>query len=234
MNYQQFHSLAKTFDIEVSQAQFQSLSMYASMLIEYNKKVNLTAIVEINDIFIKHFLDSLFVLNSVSSSKTLADVGTGAGFPGMVLALFLPNVQVTLIEPTHKRVVFLQQVKDALHLNNVSILEKRAEDTAEFREYFDVVVSRAVARLDILLELCVPLVKVNGQFIALKGSHGKEEIDVATDALSELKAKIKTIQEVNIEHQGITMTRQNIVITKKSKTPSKYPRIYSKIKKQPL
>lgn len=234
MNYQQFHSLAKTFDIEVSQAQYQSLSMYASMLIEYNKKVNLTAIVEINDIFIKHFLDSLFVLNSVSSSKTLADVGTGAGFPGMVLALFLPNVQVTLIEPTHKRVVFLQQVKDALHLNNVSILEKRAEDTAEFREYFDVVVSRAVARLDILLELCVPLVKVNGQFIALKGSHGKEEIDVATDALSELKAKIKTIQEVNIEHQGITMTRQNIVITKKSKTPSKYPRIYSKIKKQPL
>lgn len=234
MNYQQFHSLAKTFDIEVSQAQFQSLSMYASMLIEYNKKVNLTAIVEINDIFIKHFLDSLFVLNSVSSSKTLADVGTGAGFPGMVLALFLPNVQVTLIEPTHKRVVFLQQVKDALHLNNVSILEKRAEDTAEFREYFDVVVSRAVARLDILLELCVPLVKVNGQFIALKGSHGKEEIDVATDALSELKAKIKTIQEVNIEHQGITMTRQNIVIIKKSKTPSKYPRIYSKIKKQPL
>jgi 16S rRNA (guanine527-N7)-methyltransferase len=234
MDYQTFYSMAQTFNIEVSQTQYQSLTTYADMLIDYNKKVNLTAIVEIDEIFIKHFLDSLLILESVSHSKTLADVGTGAGFPGMVLALFSPTVQVTLIEPTHKRVVFLEEVKDALQLDNVTILEKRSEDTHDYREYFDVVVSRAVARLDILLELCIPLVKVNGKFIALKGSRGKEEIEVALHALTELKSEIETIQEIVLNQQNDSVTRQNIIVIKKSKTPNKYPRMYSKIKKQPL
>lgn len=234
MEYHAFSLLAKKYNIEVSQNHYDSLCSYAAMLIDYNKKVNLTAIVEINEIFVKHFLDSLLVLESVSTSETLADVGTGAGFPGMVLALFLPNTEVTLIEPTHKRVVFLQQVKKALGLNNVTILEKRAEDTHEYREYFDVVVSRAVARLDILLELCVPLVKKSGIFIALKGVHGKEELEVATHALDELKSEVKVIEEVIMTYEDTSMTRQNIIVLKKGKTPNKYPRMYSKIKKQPL
>lgn len=234
MEYHAFSLLAKQYNIDISQDHYQSLYSYAVMLIDYNKMVNLTAIVEMNDIFVKHFLDSLLVLESVSTSKTIADVGTGAGFPGMVLALFLPNTEVTLIEPTHKRVVFLNQVKEALGLKNVIVLEKRAEDTHDYREYFDVVVSRAVARLDILLELCVPLVKKDGLFIALKGVHGKEELEVAKNAFRELKAEVKLIQEVNVQDQETSMTRQNIIVLKKSKTPNKYPRMYSKIKKQPL
>jgi 16S rRNA (guanine527-N7)-methyltransferase len=234
MEYHAFSLLAKSYNIEVSKQQYQSLYSYATMLIDYNKKVNLTAIVEINEIFIKHFLDSLLVLDAVATSKTLADVGTGAGFPGMILALFLPKVEVTLIEPTHKRVVFLQQVQESLGLKNVTILEKRAEDLQDYREYFDVVVSRAVARLDILLELCIPLVKKEGIFIALKGVHGKEELEVSANALHELKAEVKSIEEVNLQYQDTSVTRQNIIVIKKSKTPNKYPRMYSKIKKQPL
>jgi len=234
MEYHAFSLLAKSYNIEVSQENYESLFAYATMLIDYNKKVNLTAIIEINEIFVKHFLDSLLILESVSSCKTLADVGTGAGFPGMILALFLPKVEITLIEPTHKRVVFLQQIQESLGLKNVTILEKRAEEIQDYREYFDVVVSRAVARLDILLELCIPLVKKDGIFIALKGVHGKEELEVANNALRELKAEIKSIQEVNLQYQDISVTRVNMIVTKKSKTPNKYPRIYSKIKKQPL
>lgn len=234
MEYQAFSLLAKTYNIEVSQTQYQSLLSYATMLIDYNKKVNLTAIVDIDEIFVKHFLDSLLVLEYVTVSKTLADVGTGAGFPGMVLALFLPTVQVTLIEPTHKRCVFLEQVKEELHLDNVTIVEKRAEDLSEYREYFDIVVSRAVARLDILLELCVPLVKIGGNFVALKGAHGKEEIEVSTNALKELKSEITRIQEIEVAYNEQSMTRINVIVTKKNKTLNKYPRMYSKIKKQPL
>lgn len=234
MEYHAFSLLAKNYNIEVSQQQYQSLYSYATMLIDYNKKVNLTAIVEINEIFIKHFLDSLLVLDAVATSKTLADVGTGAGFPGMILALFLPKVEVTLIEPTHKRVVFLQQVQESLGLKNVTILEKRAEDLQDYREYFDVVVSRAVARMDILLELCIPLVKKDGMFIALKGVHGKEELEVANNALHELKAEVKSFEEINLQYQDTSVTRVNIIVIKKSKTPNKYPRMYSKIKKQPL
>ncbi len=234
MEYQVFNQLANQYGLEITKQEHDALMEYANLLIDYNKKVNLTAIVELDQIFIKHFLDSLLVLKHVNQKMAIADVGTGAGFPGMVLALFLPNSTFTLIEPTKKRVVFLHQVVEKLKLKNVIIIQQRAEDLQSYKEHFDVVLSRAVARLDILLELCVPLIKVNGLFIALKGAQGKDEITVSKNAFKELNASILTIEEITLNMQQEQAVRQNIVITKHKQTPSKYPRMYSKIKKQPL
>lgn len=234
MEYQVFKTLANQYEIEVSQQQYDDLLVYAHSLIDYNKHVNLTTIVELDQIFIKHFLDSLLVLKYIKDSSLVADVGTGAGFPGLVLAIFLPNCTFTLIEPTQKRVVFLHQVVEKLNLKNVIIIQQRAEDLQSYKEHFDVVLSRAVARLDILLELCVPLIKVEGIFIALKGAHGTDEVDISKNALKELKASITTIEKVLLDVKGEQAIRQNIVISKVAKTPNKYPRMYSKIKKQPL
>jgi 16S rRNA (guanine527-N7)-methyltransferase len=234
MEYQVFKTLANQYDIEVTQQQYDDLMVYAMLLIDYNKHVNLTTIVEIDQIFIKHFLDSLLVSKYIKNMSLVADVGTGAGFPGLVLAIFFHECTFTLIEPTQKRVVFLYQVVKKLNLKNVIIIQQRAEDLQSYKEHFDVVLSRAVARLDILLELCVPLIKVKGIFIALKGVHGIEEVDISKNALKELKASITTIDELILDVQGEQATRQNIIIFKEAKTPNKYPRMYSKIKKQPL
>jgi 16S rRNA (guanine527-N7)-methyltransferase len=234
MEYQVFKTLAKQYDIEVTQQQYDDLMVYASLLIDYNKHVNLTTIVELDQIFIKHFLDSLLVSKHINNMSSVADVGTGAGFPGLVLAIFLPECAFTLIEPTQKRVVFLYQVVEKLNLKNVIIIQQRAEDLHSYKEHFDVVLSRAVARLDILLELCIPLIKVKGIFIALKGVHGLDEINISKNALKELKTSIATVEEVALDVNGEQVTRQNIIIFKAARTPNKYPRMYSKIKKQPL
>ena len=234
MDYQQFKEFASTYDIDVSKAQHQALMIYANHLIDYNKKVNLTAIVEIDQIFIKHFLDSLLVLKHLKDNQHVADIGSGAGFPGLVLAIFLPNTNFSLIEPTNKRVVFLNEMIDILHLNNVNVIQSRAEDSKDKRETFDVVVSRAVARLDILVELCVPLLKLNGLFIALKGAHANDEIEVSNNALKVLKATIEDVEEIELHYDNEIAKRNNVIIRKLEKTPNKYPRLYSKIKKQPL
>ncbi len=234
MDYQAFERIASTYGLIITQKQYDDLLVYAKRLIDYNQKVNLTAIIELDQIFIKHFLDSLLVVKYIGDGQKVADVGTGAGFPGLVLALFLPNCMFTLIEPTQKRVVFLQSIKEELDLSNVEIQNERAEDLKHLKETFDVVVSRAVARLDILLELCIPLVRVKGTFIALKGAQGKAELSISENALKVLKAKVKVIEEIILDDGQTKALRQNIVIEKEAKTPNIYPRLYSKIKKQPL
>ena len=169
----------------------------------------------------------------LTKNLTLADVGTGAGFPGLVLKIVYPNLHVTLIEPITKRCKFLQSVIDKLQLKDIYVINGRAEDVIkEYREYFDIVTARAVAALNILAEICVPFVKLNGVFIALKGSSYQEEIDNAGLAFNKLKAKYSSKHVFELPKN---MGERAIILYKKiDKTPNIYPRIYAKIKKNPL
>ena len=178
-------------------------------------------------------LSLLFSFDIDFSGKTLIDVGTGAGFPGLVLAICYPNLKVTLLEPLNKRCVFLSEVVTALGLQNVEIVNQRSEDYSKNnREKFDYATARAVARLNILLELVMPLVKVNGTFVALKGRLGYEEVDESKRALELLDCKVSKIQDVKLLTDDDS--RQNIFVLKLKKTHMKYPRNYSQIKNKAL
>jgi 16S rRNA (guanine527-N7)-methyltransferase len=197
--------------------------------------MNLTTIVELEEAYIKHFYDSLLMSTVVDLTKelTLADIGTGAGFPGLVLKIVYPNLKVTLIEPIGKRCKFLQSVIDRLELKDIYVVNERAEDAVKkYRESFDIVTARAVASLNILSEICVPFVKINGLFIALKGSSYQEEIDNACQAVGKLKVKLtkKVLLELPLK-----LGERSILVYKKTEsTPNIYPRLYAKIKKNPL
>lgn len=210
--------------------QIDQLNNYARLLVEWNEKMNLTAIVEPDEIWYKHFYDSLAPFKNINFTR-LCDVGTGAGFPGLVLAIARPESTIVLVEPLQKRCRFLAHVVDQLALKNVVIHNGRAEDFAkEAREQFDVVTSRAVARLTILAELCAPLVKVKGLFVALKGSKANEELTNASFALSKLGLQLD--QEIHVP--VLEADHVSLVFEKKQKTPSQYPRAYGQIKKKPL
>ena len=226
--------LIDTFEIK-DQSTLDSLYVYYETLVETSKVMNLTTIVELEEAYIKHFYDSLLLSKTIDLTKnlTLADVGTGAGFPGLVLKIVYPNLHVTLIEPITKRCKFLQSVIDKLQLKDIYVINGRAEDVIkEYREYFDIVTARAVAALNILAEICVPFVKLNGVFIALKGSSYQEEIDTAGLAFSKLKAKYSSKHVFELPKN---MGERAIILYKKiDKTPNIYPRIYARIKKNPL
>ena len=226
--------LIETFGIN-DQAVLDSLYIYYEMLYETSKVMNLTTIVELEEAYIKHFYDSLLMSKVVDLTKelTLADIGTGAGFPGLVLKIVHPNLKVTLIEPIGKRCKFLQSVIDRLELKDIYVVNERAEDAVKkYRESFDIVTARAVATLNILSEICVPFVKINGLFIALKGSSYQEEIDNACQAVGKLKVKLtkKVLLELPLK-----LGERSILVYKKTEsTPNIYPRLYAKIKKKPL
>lgn len=226
--------LIETFEIN-DQAVLESLYIYYEMLYETSKVMNLTTIVELEEAYIKHFYDSLLMSKVVDLTKelTLADIGTGAGFPGLVLKIVYPNLKVTLIEPIGKRCKFLQSVIDRLELKDICVVNERAEDAVKkYRESFDIVTARAVASLNILSEICVPFVKINGLFIALKGSSYQEEIDNACQAVGKLKVKLtkKVLLELPLK-----LGERSILVYKKTEsTPNIYPRLYAKIKKNPL
>lgn len=226
--------LIETFGIN-DQAVLDSLYIYYEMLYETSKVMNLTTIVELEEAYIKHFYDSLLMSKVVDLTKelTLADIGTGAGFPGLVLKIVYPNLKVTLIEPIGKRCKFLQSVIDRLELKDIYVVNERAEDAIKkYRESFDIVTARAVASLNILSEICVPFVKINGLFIALKGSSYQEEIDNACQAVGKLKVKLtkKVLLELPLK-----LGERSILVYKKTEsTPNIYPRLYAKIKKNPL
>ena len=226
--------LIDTFKIK-EESTIESLHIYYETLIEAAKVMNLTTIVELEEAYIKHFYDSLLLSKAVdlTSNLSLADIGTGAGFPGLVLKIVYPNLKVTLIEPIAKRCKFLQSVIDKLQLKDIYVINGRAEDVIkEYRESFDIVTARAVAALNILAEICVPFVKLNGVFIALKGSSYQEEIDSAGHAFSKLKAKYTDKFLFELPQN---MGERAIIIYKKiDNTPNIYPRIYAKIKKNPL
>ena len=226
--------LIETFGIN-DQAVLDSLYIYYEMLYETSKVMNLTTIVELEEAYIKHFYDSLLMSKVVDLTKelTLADIGTGAGFPGLVLKIVYPNLKVTLIEPIGKRCKFLQSVIDRLELKDIYVVNERAEDAVKkYRESFDIVTARAVASLNILSEICVPFVKIDGLFIALKGSSYQEEIDNAYQAVGKLKVKLT--KKVLLELPLKLCERSILVYKKNESTPNIYPRLYAKIKKNPL
>ncbi|MFA7449725.1 MAG: 16S rRNA (guanine(527)-N(7))-methyltransferase RsmG [Bacilli bacterium] len=211
----------------------EKFNLYSLLLARESKIHNLTAL-EPSEYDEKHFLDSL-MLNEVFTfaNQTLIDVGTGAGFPGLVLAIAFKDLKVTLLEPTRKRCDFLKLVVDELSLSNVTIINERAEDyVKKSRETFDVATSRAVASLPIILELSVGLVKVGGSIIVMKGKQYETELKSAKKALELLKIKVTKKDIHYLESDG--SMRVNAVFTKISETSAKYPRAYGQIKKNPL
>ena len=234
MNEIEFYNECINRKLKLSPQQLQKFNDYFNLLIETNKVMNLTAITNKEEVYEKHFFDSLlFSFNENLNNKKLIDVGTGAGFPGLVLAIAYPTLDVYLLEPLSKRCNFLTKVVNELHLENVHIINQRSEDYAKMnREKFDYATARAVKRLNILLEIVMPLVKVDGYFIALKGKQGIEEINECKKAFLELDCEVSKIEEVNL----ITNNeyRINIFIKKIKNTNKKYPRNYSQIVKKPL
>lgn len=221
----------KKYNVELSAKQLSLFQDYANMLVEWNKKMNLTAITEMEDIYHKHFLDCILPSFSVEMKKTLCDVGAGAGFPSIPLKIVYPHLHITILEPLQKRCVFLRELVQKLGLEDVEICNVRAEDYAKsHREVFDMVSARAVANLTMLSELCVPLLKVDGIFIAMKGSSGKEEADMASYALDVLGCKLENTDVYELDGAS----RMNFIYRKVKKTPMKYPRMFAKIKKDPL
>lgn len=217
--------------IQLTEEMQQRLLRYSDLLKEWNERMNLTAITEREEVLEKHFLDCILPLRAVHNPGNICDVGSGAGFPGLVWKIVMPESHVTLLEPTGKRCTFLKAVRDDLGLENLEIVNDRAENYASVRrEYFDVVTARAVANLNLLSELCVPLVRKGGLFIAMKGSHGSEEAAAAAHAMKELGC---VLQETMKEHLP-SGERVNLVYLKEADTPRKYPRNYGQMKKKPL
>lgn len=234
MNLNEFISKVKELGIELNDNQISQFNKYYELLVEYNKVMNLTGITEYEEVLEKHFYDSLTMANKVNlSNSTLVDIGAGAGFPCIPLKIAFPSLDVTVVDSLAKRMKFLEIVIKELNLENIRCLAMRGEDFAKLhREEFDFVTARAVARLNILNEITLPLVKVGGYFIALKGQDGLIEIDECKDAFNKLGAKIDMIDEFNLPSENAK--RINIFIKKEKKTNVIYPRDYAKIKKNPL
>ncbi len=223
------------FGITLTKEQCNQLNIYGEMLLEWNEKINLTAITDPEDVVVKHFLDCLLFLKKIhpAASAKIIDVGTGAGFPGVVLAIARPDIKITLLDGLNKRLVFLEEVIKNLGLN-AKTMHLRAEEGGkkpELREQFDIATARAVARLNVLCEYCLPFVKPGGLFVAMKGPAAEQEINECRNAFQLLGAEQGKIICENLTHDE----KRCFVIAKKiSQTPSKYPRISAKISKQPL
>ena len=222
-------------NIELSDEASSRFDLYYKRLIAVNEVMNLTAIIEEQEVYNKHFLDSLMIVKALDLNKefTLCDVGSGAGFPSIPLSIISDNAKVTIIDALNKRIKFLNDLIIELGLKNVIALHERAEDYAKIkREFFDVTTARAVARLNILSELCLPLTKVGGYFIAMKGQGGNEEIKEATKGIEILGGHVEKV--ISLELPDNAGARDIIIIKKIKETPKKYPRAFAKIKERPL
>ena len=248
-NVDQFVKNLDEFGIELSENQIKQFLDYYELLVEWNSFMNLTAITEFDEVIQKHFLDSLSLIKAFDLRKdniSVLDVGTGAGFPGIPLKIAFPNLQVTLLDSLNKRVKFLNEVIDKLELTNISALHGRAEDYAKqenYREAFDLCVSRAVANLSTLSEYCLPYVKIGGSFISYKSenitrtsvktkSGEKNEMEAAKKAIFLLGGKVEEQVEFNLPDSDIY--RNLVVVCKEQKTPKKYPRKAGLPSKEPL
>lgn len=211
---------------------------YKDLLVEWNEKVNLTAITEDYQIIMKHFIDCLEIVKYIKDGSNVIDVGTGAGFPGIVIAIYFnERINITLLDSLNKRLLFLQEVKEKLNIKNVKIVHGRAEELAhkeEYRNIYDVVVSRAVANLSVLLEYDIAYIKVNGRCLFLKSNNVENEIEEAKKAFNILNSKIENIYDYSYIIENEVYNRKILEIKKIKDTPIKYPRNYGKIKKEPL
>ncbi len=227
--------LLEEHDLTVTQLQLQQFDRYADLLVEWNEKMNLTAITEPSEICKKHFLDSVLLSTKVQlpQGATIIDVGTGAGFPSMPLKILDPTLQVTMLDSLNKRINFLSTVAEELDLE-VTCVHARAEDggkNVKLREQFDFATARAVAHLRELSEYCLPFVKVGGAFVALKGYEIETELEEAKNAITLLGGKVEEVLKYQLTDD---QKRAVVVIKKISHTPTKYPRNSAKIKKQSL
>lgn len=230
-------AVAKEYGLELTTAQIAQFNTYYDLLIEWNQKINLTAITEPKDVAIKHMIDSLscFKPNLFEENCSLIDVGTGAGFPGLPLKIFFPSLKLTLLDSLNKRVKFLQLVVDTLGLKDVNVIHARSEEAArnkKYREQFDFATARAVARLPILCEYCLPFVKKDGMFIALKGRQYEEEITEASKAIKILGGKL--VKTMPVKLPEIDDKRAVIYVQKVKATPKTYPRKAGTPEKNPI
>lgn len=226
----------KDYKITLTENQYEQFQKYFELLAEWNKKMNLTAITDESGVALKHFADSLSLLNFVDipQNSSLADVGTGAGFPGVVLKIARPDIKLTLIDSLNKRLVFLGEVCAQLGIE-AELIHSRAEDGArdeKLRESFDFAVSRAVARMNVLSEYCLPYVKVGGAFCAMKGAQANEEIKESLNAINTLGGKLEKKYFFELPENG--GERAIAVVRKVKNTPQKYPRQSGKIKAKAL
>lgn len=244
MNEERMNELrndALLFGIELSDSQLAQFYTYYQMLIEWNKKINLTAITDFDEVLKKHFLDSLSIgrILNQDSSASILDIGTGAGFPGIPIKIAYPNVTIILMDSLNKRITFLNEVIQTLHLEKIDTIHGRAEDFSKnnrtdkiYRESFDICVSRAVANLSSLSEFCLPYVKVGGKFISFKSEKAEEELINSQNAISVLGGKNTYLDTFMLP--GTDFSRTLVVIEKVKETPNKYPRKAGTPVKNPL
>ena len=222
--------------VELNQAQLKQFMTYKDMLVEWNEKMNLTAITDDREIILKHFVDCLALCSAADmSGKKIIDVGTGAGFPGVPVKIACPDIDITLLDSLNKRITFLNELTKALELEKTDCVHMRAEDGGNdkgLRESFDMCISRAVANLAVLCEYCLPFVRVGGMFISMKGPDVSQEISEAEKAIKVLGGEISEIKKVSIAETDINHSL--IIIKKIRSTPSKYPRKAGKVKKEPI
>lgn len=229
--------VAAEYGISLSERQLGQFETYFHLLAEWNEKINLTAITEPEEVAVKHMIDSLSCYNQAVflPGCSLIDVGTGAGFPGVPLKILRPDIKLTLLDSLNKRVAFLQELVQKLELTDVKCIHARAEEAgrnAGLRERFDIAASRAVARLNVLAELCLPFVKVGGCFIALKGAQYQEEAAEAQRAATMLGGQVSEVRAVRLPR--LPDIRGIIYISKHKATPAAYPRRAGTPEKKPL
>ena len=231
MKLEEFKKTLSDRKIELTEKMIEQLNTYAKYLKEYNEKINLTAITEYEDVLDKHFYDSLLLIDR-KLEGSLVDVGTGAGFPGVVLKIVCPELKVLLVEPITKRCVFLNSLIEKLNLKNIEVVNERGEDySLKHREEYDYVTARAVSNLNALIEVCGAMVKINGYFICLRGKDGLMEIENASKAI---KTMGFVVEKTNEEKLFDGSTRVISYFKKINKTDKKYPRKYSIIKTRTL
>lgn len=237
MNPEQFAAELAKKDISLSENQLEQFALYYQLLIEWNEKVNLTALTSEEDVYLKHFYDSITTAfyHDFTKVDTICDVGAGAGFPSIPLKICFPQIKLTIVDSLNKRINFLNELANKLQLQSVSFYHSRAEDfgrNKQFRESFDVVTARAVARMSVLSELCLPLVKQGGHFIALKGSQATDELAGAEKAINILGGVLETVHSFYLPHEA--SERNIITINKQKHTPKKYPRKAGTPNKEPI
>ena len=234
MNIEEFINEIKKLGIDVTEEQLEKLEIYCNFLLEYNTHTNLTAIKNREEVYLKHFYDSLTLIKSIdlTSIENLLDIGTGAGFPGMVLKIFFPNLQIYLVDSNNKKTKFLIELKDKLNVDKVEVINDRIENiTSRFINSIDMVTARAVTNLPVLVELALPLVKVDKYFIAMKG-NAQDELENSEYAITYLGGKIEDVKEFDLPHDAGKRTLISIQKIKKSELNKLRP--YEKIVKKPL
>jgi 16S rRNA (guanine527-N7)-methyltransferase len=239
MNQTEFNNLLDKYlekiDIVINETQKEQFHKYMDLLIEWNKKINLTAIVEPEEIILKHFIDSVTISKYINQDDKTIDIGTGAGFPGIPLKIIRPELKIELLDSLNKRINFLNIVVDELKLKNIECIHSRVEEFAKNkknREKYDIVTSRAVANLNVLVEYMIPLIKIGGRCICMKGPNIEEEIAKSQNAIKILGGEIEKVEEFTLPETDIKRT---IIIIKKVKnTPSKYPRKPGAPSKEPI